>query len=130
VLGRIEPAVPQLPLAVVIAACIASIVSFLYLIAHLGRRLRPVTVVTDMGHTGARVIESMYPQLLAASPEAESRPGIREGEPRQVVRSRAGGVVLAFDLAGLGAAARSAGGGVELGPRGGGFGGPGGPPST
>src|SRR5262249_60494200 len=117
VLGRIEPAVPQLPLAVVIAACIASIVSFLSLIDRRGRRLRPVPVVTDMGHTGARVIESMYPQLLAASPEAESRPGIREGEPRQVVRSRAGGVVLAFDLAGLGAAARSGDVGIGLGRR-------------
>src|SRR5262249_4050082 len=117
VLGRIETSVPQLPVAVVIAACIASIVSFLYLIDHLGRRLRPVTVATDMGHTGARLIESMYPQLPAASPEAESRPGIREGEPRQVVRSRAGGVVLAFDLAGLVAAARSADVVIELVPQ-------------
>src|SRR5262249_51177672 len=81
VLGRIETSVPQLPVAVVIAACIASIVSFLYLIDHLGRRLRPVTVVTDMGHTGARVIESMYPQLLAASPPADSRPRLPAAQP-------------------------------------------------
>ena len=49
VLGRIEATVPQLPVAVVIGSSLASIVAFLYLIDHLARWLRPVSVVSQGG---------------------------------------------------------------------------------
>ena len=62
VLGRIEATVPQLPVAVVIASSLASIVAFLYLIDHLARWLRPVSVVSEVARDGARVIESIYPR--------------------------------------------------------------------
>jgi uncharacterized membrane protein len=118
VLGRIdEGAVPQLPVAMVVASSVASIVAFLYLIDHLARRLRPVSVLSQVGTDGARVVESIYPQLLAASPPEEGRSDSIAGEPRQAVRSREGGVVLAFDLAGLVAQARAADAVIELVPQ-------------
>jgi len=116
VVGRIEGTVPQLPVAMVIAASLASLVAFLFLIDHLARRLRPVTVLCELGRHGARVIESVYPRLLAESPEEGPRAAPGEGA-RQVVRSREGGVVLAFDAAGLVAAARAADGVIELVPQ-------------
>jgi uncharacterized membrane protein len=117
VLGRIDAIVPQLPVAIVIAASLSSLVAFLYLIDHLARRLRPVSVVSEMGRSGGLVIESIYPHLLAESPEGADRPSAPEGEPRQVVPSPEGGVVLAVDIAGLVAAARAADGVIELVPQ-------------
>src|SRR4030095_292197 len=90
VLGRIETRVPQLPVASVIAASLASIVAFLYLLGHLDKRLRPGSVVSDMGREGARVIESVYPERLPAA--ADATPGAElEGHPgRHGVAGRAG----------------------------------------
>ena len=118
VLGRIEDTVPQLPVAVVIGSSLASIVAFLYLIDHLGRRLRPVSVLSQVGRDGARVIESIYPQLLAESPEEAAPSAATDAGPeQQVVRSHAGGVVLAFDVAGIVAVARATGSVIELVPQ-------------
>ena len=69
VLGRIDSTVPQLPVATVIGSSLASIVAFLYLIDHLARWLRPVSVVSQVGRDGARVIETIYPHRLGQSPE-------------------------------------------------------------
>jgi uncharacterized membrane protein len=117
-LGRIEATVPQLPVAVVVGASLASIVSFLYLIDHSGRWLRPVSVVSQVGRDGARVIESIYPRFLSESREESGRRGPLEGLTlRQMVPSPAGGVVLAFDVAGLVNVARAADGVIELVPQ-------------
>jgi uncharacterized membrane protein len=117
VLGRIEDTVPQLPVAVVIAASLASIVAFLYLIDHVGMGLRPVSILSRVGRDGARVLESTYPQLLAEAPEKAGAPVLAGQSPRQVVACRNGGVVLAFDVAGLVAAARGANAVIELVPQ-------------
>jgi uncharacterized membrane protein len=117
VLGRIEDTVPQLPVAVVIASSLGSIVAFLYLIDHLGRGLRPVSVLSKVGRDGARVIASIYPQLLAEAREEAASPALAGQSPQQIVPCRSGGVVLAFDVTGLVAAARSADAVVELVPQ-------------
>jgi uncharacterized membrane protein len=117
VLGRIEDTVPQLPVAVVIAASLASIVAFLYLIDHIGMGLRPVSILSRVGRDGARVLESTYPQLLAEAPEEAGAPVLAGQSPRQVVACVNGGVVLAFDVAGLVAAARGASAVIELVPQ-------------
>jgi uncharacterized membrane protein len=118
VLGRVEASVPQLPVAVAIGASLASIIAFLHLIDHVGRHLRPVSVLCWVGRSGAHVIEAIYPRLLSESPEAPGgRPAVG-GEPApQVVRSRTGGVVLAFDAAGLVALALAADSVIELVPQ-------------
>jgi uncharacterized membrane protein len=118
VLGRIEDKVPQLAVTAVIFSSLASIVAFLYLIDHLARGLRPVSVVSQVGRDGARVIGSVYPQLLAPGrEEGPSGPAFDGPEVRQTVLSHTGGVVLAFDVAGLVAAARAADGTIELVPQ-------------
>jgi uncharacterized membrane protein len=118
VLGRTEATVPQLPVAVVIACSLASIVAFLYLIDHLARRLRPVSVVSEVGREGAEAIESIYPQLQGDAGEEDRAVSSVGDEPVvATVRSPAGGVVLAFDVAGLVAVAQAAGGVIELVPR-------------
>ena len=119
VLGRIETTVPQLPVATVIASSLLSIVAFLYLIDHVARWLRPVSVVSQVGRDGARVIESIYPRLLDASADAGPGAGadIEERPVRQVIPSQAGGVVLALDVSGLVADARAVDGFIELVPQ-------------
>jgi uncharacterized membrane protein len=93
--------------------------AFLHLIDHFGRGLRPVSVISRVGRDGARVIEAMYPELFAESMEERGRPAHDfDGQPlRQVVRSRAGGVVLAFDAAGLVATARASNIVIDLVPQ-------------
>ncbi|HET7294351.1 MAG TPA: DUF2254 domain-containing protein [Vicinamibacteria bacterium] len=118
VLGRIEATVPQLGVAGVIAASLASIVAFLYLIDHMSRRLRPVSVLSQVGRDGGRVVESSYPRLLGETPLVAKAPeGPDDRPPTQEVRCRSGGVVLAFDVAGLVAIASAADGQIELVPQ-------------
>jgi uncharacterized membrane protein len=117
VLGRIEDTVPQLPVALVIAASLTSIVAFLYLIDHLGRRLRPVSVLSSVGEDGARVIASVYPHTLDAASGPRDAPALGEAPPRQTVLSRGGGVVLAFDGPGLVGLARASDAVIELVPQ-------------
>jgi uncharacterized membrane protein len=119
VLGRIEDTVPQLPVAVVIAASLASIVAFLYLIDHLARRLRPVSVLASVGQDGARVIASVYPHALGAvAPKhATAAAAPPDARPAQTVLSGGGGVVLAFDGPGLVALARASDAVIELVPQ-------------
>jgi uncharacterized membrane protein len=116
-LGRIEATVPQLPVAVVVGASLASIVAFLYLIDHSGRWLRPVSVVSQVGRDGARVIEAIYPRFLSESREESGRGSLEGQAPRRTVFSPAGGVVLAFDVAGLVSVARAADVVIELVPQ-------------
>jgi uncharacterized membrane protein len=116
VLGRVEDTVPQLPVAVVVFSSLASIVTFLYLIDHFAKALRPVSVLTIVAREGAHVIEAIYPRPLTEGVPHEARPA-DERPPRQVVRCPSGGVVLAFDTEGLVAAARKADCTIELVPQ-------------
>jgi uncharacterized membrane protein len=116
VLGRIEDTVPQLPVAVVVFFSLASIVTFLYLIDHFAKALRPVSVLSGVARDGAHVIESIYPRPLAEGAHAEAHPA-DDRRPRQVVRSGTGGVVLAFDAEGLVAQARASDCVIELVPQ-------------
>jgi uncharacterized membrane protein len=117
VLGRIESTVPQLPVAFVITCSLASIVAFLYLIDHMSRKLRPVSVLSQVGSYGARVIESIYPQLLAGAREEAGWSAGHDQPSRQIVRCRVGGVVLAFDIRGLVALGRESDATIELVPQ-------------
>jgi uncharacterized membrane protein len=118
VLGRIDASVPQLPVVVAIGASLASMIAFVHLIDHMAKRLRPVSVLSWVGANGARVVESIYPRLLAESPEeAGGHATLGDERQPQLVRSRAGGVVLAFDVAGLVAIARTANSVIELVPQ-------------
>jgi uncharacterized membrane protein len=95
-----EERIGQMATALVIVLTIISICVFLYVVEHVSKQLRPVTVMTDVASEGLQVIKAVYPkmfeqdgQLEGVSNEASlgvlSRVILHEGEP---------GVVLAFDI--------------------------------
>ena len=99
---RIGPSVPLLVSQVAAYGCVASIGVFLYLIDHVGKKLRPSGVFASVAAEAHRVIESVYPRRLTDSAEtvSEAAEGLDKQQSR-VVPSIRSGVVLAFDVSGL-----------------------------
>jgi uncharacterized membrane protein len=101
-LSRIEGPVPQISLWVSVYSSVASIGVFLYMIDHVGKALRPVSILTRIGSFGQEVIRDVYPQLLpgAADMQTDAAPVTGTAASRTFLSKRTG-VVLAFDVAGL-----------------------------
>lgn len=59
-LSRIEDSVPQIAQWVAAYSSVASIGVFLYMIDHVGKSLRPVSVLTRSGNAGLKVIQDVY----------------------------------------------------------------------
>jgi len=110
VLGRIEDTVPQLEVLLTIFFCLVSLAAFLYLIGHVGKGLRPVSVVARVANDGYEVMTRLYPRLLtASSPAAAGVHAVQAVEQPRVIRHvGTSGVFLAFDAEGLTALARRA----------------------
>lgn len=90
----------QLAAAMVIVLTIVSICVFLYVVEHVSKELRPVTVMADIASEGAQVIRAMYPTLLGPNWSPESHPvESLLGEPTLVI-AHVGkpGVVQALDI--------------------------------
>jgi len=119
VLGRIDRWVPELSLFVVMVASVLSIGAFLYLIDYVAKALRPVSVCGRIAASGFEVIEKIYPSALTApSPVVGAAAELPDREPRRTVHhDRESGVLLAFDIVGLAAAARAANGLIVLVPQ-------------
>jgi len=116
-LARIEDSVPQVSMWLAVYSSVLSIAVFLYMIDHVGKALRPVIVLSNIGSAGQQVIEEVYPQLLAAAQDqpANAAPDIT-GKPSRIVASKRTGVVLALDVGGLAELARQADGQIEFVP--------------
>jgi uncharacterized membrane protein len=116
-LARIEDSVPQVSMWLAVYSSVLSIAVFLYMIDHVGKALRPVIVLSNIGSAGQQVIEEVYPQLLAAAQDqpANAPPDIT-GKPSRIIASRRTGVVLALDISGLAELARQADGQIEFVP--------------
>jgi uncharacterized membrane protein len=118
VLLRIRTAVPMLTAHVSAYLCLLSLGTFLFLIDHVGKALRPSGALRAVARLGHKVIQSVYPRPLSASQaSAQSPASSLDGEPVTTVPSPKDGVLLAFDLEGLVALARTAGCVVELVPQ-------------
>jgi uncharacterized membrane protein len=101
-LSRIEDSVPQISVWVAAYSSAACIGVFLYMIDYVGKSLRPVSVLTNVGNTGQEVIQDVYPLPVAATENAPTNVApVPKGGPSRTVRTRRTGVVLAFDVAGL-----------------------------
>jgi uncharacterized membrane protein len=101
-LSRIEDSVPQISMWVAVYSSVACIGIFLYMIDHVGKALRPVSVLTGIGSKGQEVIRDVYPLRFAGVDDAPSNVALSaEGEPSRIVATSRTGVVLAFDVAGL-----------------------------
>jgi uncharacterized membrane protein len=103
VLGRLEEQVLQLPVFLVLLLAVLSIGVFLFIVEHIGKELRPVTVVTSVAREGALVIQSTYPHRWTSAsslaPAFTTAP--REDGFRTVNHSGRPGVIVAFDAKGL-----------------------------
>src|SRR5262249_38357773 len=118
VLGRIEQATPQLSALVAVLLGLTSIAAFLYLIDSLGKGLRPVTILTEVGAEGHDVLVAVYPRLIRRGGEPDPTAPFRpEQPPHHTLDAQLSGVVLAFDSAGLIETARRCDCLVELVPQ-------------
>jgi uncharacterized membrane protein len=95
-----EGNIGQLATAMVIILTIISICVFLYVVEHVSKKLRPVTVMADIASEGAQVVKAVYPILLGPQWAPEGLPDESSlGEPSHVV-AHVGkpGVVQALDI--------------------------------
>lgn len=115
---RIDKTVPLLITEVAAYSCLISIGLFLYLIDHIGRLLRPSGVFESVAYQAHRVIERVYPRRWsdASASIVEPREIASKGLAAMVTSSK-GGVVLAFDEAGLVAVAKQRDCVIELVPQ-------------
>jgi uncharacterized membrane protein len=108
-LSRIEDSVPQIAQWVAVYSSVISIGVFLYMIDHVGKSLRPVSVLTSAGSSGLKVIQDVYPQPFAGVWDTPTNVALaRKGKPSRIIATKRTGVVLAFDVAGLADLARHA----------------------
>jgi uncharacterized membrane protein len=114
----IDSAVPLLTASVASYCCLVSLGTFLYLIDHVGKALRPSGALWAVASKGRAVIESVYPRRLAdmAKPALGPAP-IPEGGPMRTILNPRDGVVLAFDIRGLVALAQRTDCVIELVPQ-------------
>lgn len=114
-----EGNIGQLATAMVIVLTIISICVFLYVVEHVSKELRPVTVMADVALEGAEVIRAVYPILLGPNWVPETHPDESFlGEPSQVI-THVGkpGVVQALDIEILVDLATQAGCTIEVVPQ-------------
>jgi uncharacterized membrane protein len=125
---RIGATVPLLVTQVAAYSCVASIGVFLYLIDHVGKKLRPGGIFASVAAEAHRVINSVYPRRLSDDEVIVGNDSIhREELPIRVVPSTSSGVVLAFDASGLVALGTQYDCVIELAPQVGNFVAPGDP---
>ncbi|HEY7304136.1 MAG TPA: DUF2254 domain-containing protein [Bryobacteraceae bacterium] len=103
VLGRLEEHVLQLPVLLVLLLSVLSIGVFLFVVEHISKELRPVTVVTSVAREGALVIQSSYPHPWASASSLRPAHTTALGQHgfRTVSHSGRPGVIVAFDVEGL-----------------------------
>jgi uncharacterized membrane protein len=115
--NRLETRVYQLPLFIAAVLALLCFAAFLYLIDYAARLLRPISVLTQVGNEGLRVIESVYPDL-SLSPGMPPIQRQTLGPPDRIIHHRgSSGIILAANIATLKSAADKADGVIELVPQ-------------
>jgi uncharacterized membrane protein len=118
VLVRIHASVPGVTPHLAAYLCLLSVGVFLFLIDHVGKKLRPSGALQAVARLGHAVIQNVYPRRLSGRQDTSPGPGdALSGEPAGTVSSPTDGVLLAFDLQGLVALAQKAGCVIELVPQ-------------
>ena len=94
-----EGNIGQLATAMVIVLTVVSICVFLYVVEHVSKELRPVTVMADVASEGLKVIKAVYPRMEQDS-AAENHPDEAPlGMPSRVIHHVGKpGVVQALDI--------------------------------
>jgi len=117
-LDRLETSVHQLVALITASLGVACIANFLFLIDYAARLLRPVSVVSNMGDEGAKVIRSVYPGQSESPVAVATSLRERLGAPGRIVaHTTTSQIVLAIDIPTLVALARRHAGVIELLPQ-------------
>ena len=117
-LNRVETKVWDLATILTAALAVGCMATFLFLIDHAARLLRPISIVGHVGDEGLAVIETVYPRLAPDPTSAsDDAPAMREPPLRVVTHEGKCEIVLAVDLETLVDAARRADGIVEFVPQ-------------
>jgi uncharacterized membrane protein len=101
VIFRLGYSVNQISLWIAIYSSLACIGIFLYMIDHVGKSLRPISLLSLIGNKGQEVIMDVYPQLNATHEDLALRSHLAEHDSARIIVSNRSGVVLAFDVTGL-----------------------------
>jgi uncharacterized membrane protein len=118
-LNRVETSAHEIVAFVTSGLGIACMATFLFLIDHAARLLRPVTILARVGDEGLAVITAVYPRVMrpdepTPSPEIAALPA---GPRRVVAHAGRSEFVLAVDMATLVREARRRDGVIELMPQ-------------
>jgi uncharacterized membrane protein len=98
-----EGNIGQLATTMVIVLTVISICIFLYVVEHVSKELRPVTVMAEIAEEAIKVIRAVYPNQLGESSESQTQLAESSlGMPSRIVRHvGTSGVVQALDIATL-----------------------------
>ena len=90
----------HLATAMVIVLTVISICVFLYVVEHVSKQLRPVTVMAEVALDGLQVIKAVYPRMFEqhGTHEEESNEAFLGVPSRVIPHEGKPGVVLAFDI--------------------------------
>ena len=90
----------HLATAMVIVLTVISICVFLYVVEHVSKQLRPVTVMAEVALDGLRVIKTVYPRMFEqhGALEEEFNEAFLGVPSRVIPHQGKPGVVLAFDI--------------------------------
>jgi uncharacterized membrane protein len=114
-LNLIGPRVPEMMVFITGALGMACLATFLFLIDHSARSLRPVSLVKKVGESGLAVIESVYPELFDSTQQTSTAP-IEPGSVQlTILHEGTSEIILAIDIEQLLAEAERTGGLIELG---------------
>lgn len=115
--NRLESKVYQLPLIIAAVLALLCFAAFLYLIDYAARLLRPISILTQVGNEGLKVIESVYPDP-SLGPGVPPNQRQKLGTPDRVIYHRGtSGIILAANIETLRTAAKKAVGVIELVPQ-------------
>lgn len=106
-------------LVVFVAACLGILcfAAFLYLIDYAARLLRPISILSRVGHAGLNVIESVYPEPTLGANRSDA-PRHELGKPTRVIpHGGTSEIVLAANLRKLIAQAQRSNGVIEFVPQ-------------
>lgn len=115
--GRIEDAVPQLPVAFAIFCNLGCIAIFFWFVQWLGESLRPIAVLQNVAEEGRAVVESVYSEPFDPAEAQAGWSTPPECNVSVVEHLGTSGVVLAFSQHELAAIAEQADVVIELVPQ-------------
>lgn len=96
----IEGNIGHLATVMVIVLTVISICVFLYVVEHVSKQLRPVTVMADIASDGLQVIKAVYPLMFEQHGvlEEQSKEAFLGVPSRVILHEGKPGIVLAFDV--------------------------------